>query len=86
MPESRLDTSDAAELAQMLQFLTDWLAADPAPLDASLTRFIGHRAYGASQLQTDLHRFVFLLGDDDGQALFADPPDSHDHHHWRVTL
>ena len=73
MPTTSLDTSDAAELAQMLQFLTDWLAADPAQLDASLTRFVGHRAYAASQLRTDLHRFVFLLGGDDGQALFAGP-------------
>jgi len=73
MPTTSLDTSDAAELAQMLQFLTDWLAADPAQLDASLTRFVGHRAYDAAQLQTDLHRFVFLLGGDDGQALFDDP-------------
>jgi hypothetical protein len=73
MPNTRLDTSDAAELAQMLQFLTDWLAADPAQLDASLTRFVAHRAYGAAQLQTDLHRFVFLLGGDDGEPLFGDP-------------
>ena len=73
MPTTSLDASDAAELAQMLQFLTDWLAADPAQLDASLTRFVGHRAYGAAQLRTDLHRFVFLLGGDDGQALFDDP-------------
>jgi hypothetical protein len=73
MPDTRLDTSDAAELAQMLQFLTDWLAADPAPLDASLTRFVGHPAYRASQLQTDLHRFVFLLGGDDGEPLFTGP-------------
>ena len=73
MPTTSLDTSDAAELAQMLQFLSDWLGGDPAQLDASLTRFVGHRAYGAAQLQTDLHRFVFLLGGDDGQALFDDP-------------
>jgi hypothetical protein len=73
MPTTSLDTSDAAELAQMLQFLTDWLAADPDQLDASLTRFVGHRAYGAVQLQTDLHRFVFLLGGDDGEPLFTGP-------------
>ena len=28
----RLDAGDAAELAEMLQFLTGWLARDPARL------------------------------------------------------
>jgi hypothetical protein len=42
MPEVRLDTSDAAELAEMLQFLTGWLARDPARLTASLEEFTGH--------------------------------------------
>ena len=73
MPTTRLDTGDTVELAQMLQLLSDWLTADPDPLDASLTHFIGHPAYGADQLRADLHRFVFLLGGDDGQALFAGP-------------
>jgi hypothetical protein len=73
MPTTSLDTGDAVELSEMLQLLSDWLAADPDPLDASLTRFIGHPAYSAGQLQADLHRFVFLLGGDDGQALFAGP-------------
>ena len=31
MPEVRLDASDAAELAEMLQFLAGWLARDPGP-------------------------------------------------------
>jgi len=73
MPTTSLDTGDAIELAQMLALIGDWLAADPDPLDASLTRFVGHRAYGAAQLQADLARFVFLLGGDDGQALFGNP-------------
>ena len=72
MPTTSLDTGDAVELTEMLQLLSDWLTADPDPLDASLTRFVGHRAYGAAQLRADLHRFVFLLGGD-GQALFGDP-------------
>jgi len=72
MPNTTLDTGDAIELAEMLQFLADWLAADPDRLDASLTRFVGHPAYGASQLRADLHRFVFLLGADDGEQLFGD--------------
>ena len=36
MPEVKLNAADAAELAEMLQFLTSWLARDPARLAASL--------------------------------------------------
>jgi hypothetical protein len=71
MPEARLDTSDAAELAEMLQFLTGWLARDPARLAASLEQFVGHPAYGLAQLRDDLERFVFLLGGSDGEPLFG---------------
>ena len=46
MPEVRLDAADAAELAEMLQFLSQWLARDPARLAASLEQFTGHPAYG----------------------------------------
>ena len=58
----------------MLQFLTGWLARDPARLAASLEQFVGHPAYGLPQLRSDLERFVFLLGGSDGQALFGLPP------------
>ena len=71
MPEVRLDTADAAELAEMLQFLTGWLARDPARLAASLEEFVGHPAYGITQLRDDLERFVFLLGGSDGESLFG---------------
>ena len=40
MPEVRPDA--AAELTEMLQFLTGWLARDPARLAASLEAFTGH--------------------------------------------
>jgi hypothetical protein len=69
VPSLSLDAGDAAELAEMLQFLSDWLAADPG-LDASLTRFVGHPAYGISHLRADLDRFTFLLGGSDGESLF----------------
>ena len=71
MPEVRLDAGDAAELAEMLQFLTGWLARDPARLAASLEQFVGHPAYGLPQLRSDLERFVFLLGGSDGEHLFG---------------
>ena len=61
MPQ-RLDAADAAELADMLQFLSDWLAADPDRLAASLRAFTESRGYDLSQLRRDVDRFVFLLG------------------------
>jgi hypothetical protein len=39
---THLDTSDAIELAELLQFLNDWLATDRDHIDASLTRFVGN--------------------------------------------
>jgi hypothetical protein len=71
MPEVKLDVTDAAELAEMLQFLSGWLDRDPARLAASLENFVGHPAYGITQLRQDLERFVFLLGGSDGEPLFG---------------
>ena len=71
MPDVRLDAVDAAELAELLQFLSQWLARDPARLGDSLAQFVGHPAYGLAQLRNDLQRFVFLLGGSDGEALFS---------------
>ena len=71
MPEVKLDITDAAELTEMLQFLSQWLARDPARLAASLEEFVGHPAYGLQDLQADLERFVFLLGGSDGEPLFG---------------
>src|SRR5262245_27456997 len=74
MPDFKLDASDAAELAEMLQFLSEWLARDPARLGTSLEEFVGHPAYDTEQLRQDLERFVFLLGGSDGESLFGLPP------------
>jgi len=74
MPEIRLDVTDAAELAEMLQLLSQWLARDPARLAASLEQFVGNPAYGITQLRQDLERFVFLLGGSDGETLFGRRP------------
>ena len=73
MPEMNLDAADAGELAEMLQFLSDWLARDPGRLGASLEQFVDHLAYGIRQLRADLDRFVFLLGGNDGESLFGLP-------------
>ena len=74
MPEMKLDVNDAAELAEMLQFLSHWLARDPGRLGPSLAEFVGHPAYGTAELRGDLERFVFLLGGSDGEALFGQAP------------
>jgi len=71
MPRTTLDTGDAIELAELLQFLSGWLARDPGRLGASLSDYVGHPAYGTTQLRQDLDRFVFLLGGDDGESLFG---------------
>jgi hypothetical protein len=41
MPRISLETADATELAELLQLLVGWLAADPATLSSSLLAYIG---------------------------------------------
>jgi hypothetical protein len=71
VPEVKLDAADAAELAEMLQFLSEWLSQDPGRLGDALEQFVGHPAYGLTDLRNDLERFVFLLGGSDGEQLFG---------------
>ena len=71
MPEVKLDAVDAAELAEMLQFLSQWLDRDPACLGASLEELVGNPAYGLQDLHADLERFAFLPGGSDGEPLFG---------------
>ena len=74
MPGITLDPVDAAELAEVLTFLTQWLSgSQKQTLAASLTAFVGHPAYTTDTLRADLHRFVFLLGVSDGEDLFGEP-------------
>jgi hypothetical protein len=71
MPSMTLDAVDAAELAEMLSFLSQWLARDPARLAASLEDFVGDPAYGTQHLRDDLDRFVFLLGGSDEEQFLT---------------
>jgi len=71
MPSLTLDAGDAAELAEMLSFLSQWLARDPARLAASLEDFVGHPAYTIQHLRDDLDRFVFLLGGSDEEQFLT---------------
>jgi hypothetical protein len=71
MPGLTLDAGDAVELAELLGFLSDWLATAGDELAGSLTRFVGTDGYDVGQLRGDLDRFAFLLGGTDGEALFG---------------
>jgi hypothetical protein len=74
MPQITLDTSDAAELAETLAFLTSWLSGSQKQILAdSFAAFVGHPAYNTATLRADLHRFAFLLGQTDGEELFGKP-------------
>lgn len=71
-PDLRLNATDAAELSELLTFLSDWLdGTDSNQLAASLQRFVGATGYNLTELRTDLARFTFLLGNDDGTKLFG---------------
>ena len=74
MPQITLDLADAAELAEMLTFLADWLSgSQEQTLAQSLAAFAGNPACNTEALRADLHRFVFLLGVSDGEELFGEP-------------
>jgi hypothetical protein len=71
MPAIPVDVGDAIELAELLQFLGDWLESDHDNLAASLARFVGSPVYGPGTLRDDFARFRFLLGVTDGEGLFT---------------
>ena len=74
MPSITLDLADAAELAETLTFLADWLSGrQKHALADSFAAFVGHPACNTGTLCTDLHRFAFLLGVSDGEELFGEP-------------
>jgi len=64
-------TRVATELGQLLQLLDDWLATGHEQIGTSLARFIGIDGYGVETLRDDLARFMFLLGETDGEGLFS---------------
>jgi hypothetical protein len=68
-----LDSGDAMELGQLLRFLDDWLSADSGRISESLTRFVGCESYDLESLRGDLARFMFLLGESDGEGFFSPP-------------
>jgi hypothetical protein len=74
MPGITLDLGDAAELAEMLTFLAEWLSgSQEQTLPGSLAAFVGHTADNADTLRGDLHRFASLLRASDGDDRFGEP-------------
>jgi hypothetical protein len=74
MPGITPDPVDAAELAEVLTFLTPRLSGRQkhAPAE-SFAAFAGHPAYNTGTLCADQHRFVFPLGASDGEGLSGEP-------------
>lgn len=70
--ETSLEAGDAAELAELLSFLGDWLAGDEGALAGSLGRFVDGPGYDVAALRGDLARFAFLLTGEGGERLFGD--------------
>ena len=64
-----LEAGDAAELAELLEFVREWLGGD-AGLAGSLGRFCGVAGYGVEELRADLIRVAFLLGGDLDEVSF----------------
>ena len=74
MPAITLDPADAAEPAETLTLIAEWLSGSQKHILAgSLAAFVGHPACTTGTLRADLHRFVFLLGASDGEELFGEP-------------
>jgi len=74
MPGITLNPVDAAELAETLTFLTQWLSGSHKhTLAGSFAAYVGHPAYNTDTLCADLRRFAFLLGATDGEELFGEP-------------
>ena len=74
MPGITLDPVEAAELAETLAFVVAWLSgSQEQALADGFAAFVGHPAYNTDTLCADLHRFVFLLGGNDGEELFGEP-------------
>jgi hypothetical protein len=66
-----LDAGDAVELGELLEFLRSWFDRDGDRLAGSFSRFVGNGGYDINELRSDLSRFAFMLGGDDGELLFG---------------
>jgi hypothetical protein len=67
-PATSLPSADAAELADFLRFLGEWVAASQHQLSDSLANFMGDHPYTVETLSHDLARFRALLSADDNDS------------------
>ena len=68
----RLDFTEARELGTDAHLHLQWITGPYQPqLAASLHWFMGVDGYDLTELSTDLARFAFRLGEDDGEPLFG---------------
>jgi hypothetical protein len=65
-----VDAGDAAELAELPQFLRDWFTHDHDRLDTSPGASVDTPGYDLDQLRTDPDRFGILLGSNNGELIF----------------
>lgn len=67
-----LSAEDAVELAELLEFLADWIEHNTARADRALIPFVSWGSgYDAADLRADLARFAFLLGGTRSTLVFA---------------
>ena len=62
MPDMTLAADDAAELADFLGFLRDWVTAGRDELGGSIAQFMDGHPYDVELLRHDLARFRSVLG------------------------
>ena len=61
LPDVPVALDNVVELADLLLFVSGWIASDSDNLHASLTRYVGSPDYDLNGLRIDLHRFITLL-------------------------
>jgi hypothetical protein len=71
VPVVSLDAGDAVELGELLEFLVGWLGFDRGRLASSFSCFMGCGGYDIDGLRSDLSRFAFVLGGNDGEVLLG---------------
>jgi hypothetical protein len=67
----KLRDLDALEIAEMLEFIRDWIDYAFDDLDEQMTRFTAG-GYTLGDLRGDLDRFAFLLGSDGHRYIYGD--------------
>lgn len=67
----KLHDLDVLEIAEMLEFIRDWIDYAFDDLDDHMYRFTAG-GYTLTDLRSDLSRFAFLLGSDDHRYVGGD--------------